>query len=249
MALNRQKFMNTYIDNVTMEEAIGHIEECIQRKKIGQVITPNVDQIVRMEWDDYFKKICDNCELLLVDGHPLMWIAKLYGKPFKEKICGSDLIPALCNIASKKGYSVFFLGAAPGIAAKAAEIMREQNLGLKIAGTYSPPLGFEKDPEELVRINKMLLESEADMLFVGMGVPKQDAFIYENMHKYEIPMSFSIGGTIDFIAGIQKRAPKWVNKIGFEWMYRLLHDPRRMFKRYIVDDMKIIRLYWKYRKV
>jgi len=249
MALNRQKFMNTYIDNVTMEEAIGHIEECIQKKKIGQVITPNVDQIVRMEWDDYFKKICDNCELLLVDGHPLIWIAKLYGKPFKEKICGSDLIPVLCNIASKKGYSVFFLGAAPGIAAKAAEIMRKQNLGLKIAGTYSPPLGFEKDPEELERINKMLLESEADMLFVGMGVPKQDAFIYENMYKYKIPMSFSIGGTIDFIAGIQKRAPKWVSKIGFEWMYRLLHDPRRMFKRYIVDDMKIIRLYWKYRKV
>ena len=238
MALNRQKFMNTYIDNVTMEEAIGHIEECIQKKKIGQVITPNVDQIVRMEWDDYFKKICDNCELLLVDGHPLIWIAKLYGKPFKEKICGSDLIPVLCNIASKKGYSVFFLGAAPGIAAKAAEIMRKQNLGLKIAGTYSPPLGFEKDPEELERINKMLLESEADMLFV-----------YENMYKYKIPMSFSIGGTIDFIAGIQKRAPKWVSKIGFEWMYRLLHDPRRMFKRYIVDDMKIIRLYWKYRKV
>lgn len=247
MALNRQKFMNTYIDNVTMDEAIDYIERCIQHRKVGQVITPNVDQIVRMEWDDYFKEICENCELLLVDGHPLMWIAKLYGKPFKEKICGSDLVPVLCDLASRKGYSVFFLGAAPGVAAKAAEIMQEQNPGLKIAGTYSPPMGFENNTEELERINGILLDSKSDMLFVGMGVPKQDIFIYENMNKYKIPVSFSVGGTIDFIAGKQKRAPKWVSGIGFEWLYRLIKNPKRMFKRYIIDDMKILKLIWKYR--
>lgn len=127
MGLNRQRFMNTYIDNVTMEEAIVHIEKCIQTKTIGQVITPNVDQIVRMEWDDSFRKICEESELLLVDGHPLMWIAKWYGKPFKEKICGSDLVPILCERAAEKGYSVFFLGAAPGVAAQAAENMQKNS--------------------------------------------------------------------------------------------------------------------------
>lgn len=248
MPLNRQKFMNSYIDNVTLDEAIKHIEDCIEQRKIGQVITPNVDQIVRMEWDEYFKTICDNCELLLVDGHPLMWIAKAYGKPFKQKIPGSDLVPILCEEAAKKGYKVFFLGAAEGVAAKAAEILKKRYPGLLVAGTYSPPIGFEKDKDELEKINNMLFESEADMLFVGMGVPKQDIFIYENMNKYKIPMSFSIGGTIDFIAGTQKRAPKWVSRIGFEWFYRLLKDPKRMFKRYIVDDFKIFGLVWKYRK-
>lgn len=247
MALNRIPFMNGYIDNVTLDEAIEYISTCIDERKIGHVITPNVDQIVRMEWDDYFKKICNESELLLVDGHPLMWIARLYGKPFKEKICGSDLVPLLCEVASKKGYSVFFLGAAPGVADKAARIMQEKYQGLKVAGTYSPPLGFDKNEEEIDKINRMLLDSNADMLFVGMGVPKQDIFIYENMHKYKIPMSFSIGGTIDFIAGVQKRAPRWIGKIGFEWFYRLCQDPKRMFKRYIIDDMKIIKLYWKYR--
>lgn len=247
MGLNRQRFMNTYIDNVTMEEAIVHIEKCIQTKTIGQVITPNVDQIVRMEWDDSFRKICEESELLLVDGHPLMWIAKWYGKPFKEKICGSDLVPILCERAAEKGYSVFFLGAAPGVAAQAAENMQKKIPTLKVAGTYSPPMGFEKDKIELEKINQMLLDSQADMLFVGMGVPKQDIFIYENMKKYKIPMSFSIGGTIDFIAGKQKRAPKWMNKIGLEWLYRLLQNPRRMFKRYMIDDMKILGLAWKYR--
>jgi N-acetylglucosaminyldiphosphoundecaprenol N-acetyl-beta-D-mannosaminyltransferase len=200
-----------------------------------------------MEWDENFRNICDQCELLLLDGHPLLWIAKAYGTPFKQKICGSDLVPQLCQLAAEKGYKVFFLGAAPGVAQIAAEKMQQTYPGLQVSGTYSPPVGFLDDPQELENINNMLLESGADLLFVGMGVPKQDIFIYENMAKYQIPMSFSIGGTIDFIAGVQKRAPKWMRRIGFEWLYRLFSDPKRMFKRYIVDDLKIIQLAVKYR--
>lgn len=248
MPLHRIKFMNSYIDNVTKKEAIEYIEECIRDRKIGQVITPNVDQIVRIEWDEYFKKICENCELLLVDGHPLMWIAKWYGRPFKEKITGSDLVPSLCEVAAKKGYSVFLLGAAPGVAEKAARKLEKKYHGLKVAGVYSPPIGFEKDKEEIKKINRILKESKADMLFVGIGVPKQDIFIYENMHEYQIPMSFSIGGTIDFIAGEQKRAPKWMSSHGLEWFYRFIHNPKRMFKRYFIDDVKIMKLIIKYRR-
>lgn len=247
MALNRVKFMNTYIDNVSKEEAIAHIEECIKERKISQIITPNVDQIVRIEKDAYFKEICDNAELLLVDGTPLMWIAKLYKKPFKEKICGSDLMPELCELAAQKGYKVFILGAAPGVADIAAQKLIEKNPELQVVGTYSPPIGFDKDEEELNKINNLLFDSRADMLFVGMGVPKQDIFVYQNKDKYQIPTSYSIGGTIDFIAGTQKRAPKWINKIGMEWLYRFFSNPKRMFKRYFVDDMKILKLACKYR--
>lgn len=248
MALNRMRFMNSYIDNVTKKEAIAHIEECINTRKIGHVITPNVDQIIRIESDKYFKKIYENAELLLTDGTPLVWISQWYKKPIKEKICGSDLVPDLCELAAQKGYSIFLLGAAEGVAAKAAENLKKNNSGLKVAGVYSPPYGFEKDKNEIDKINKMLFASNADMLFVGMGVPKQDIFIYENMNKYQIPMSFSIGATIDFEAGIQKRAPKWINRIGMEWLYRLVRDPKRMFKRYIINDMKIFKLAWRYRK-
>lgn len=248
MALNRMPFMNTYVDNVTEKEAINHIEECIKNRKIGHVITPNVDQIVRIENDPYFKEICDNAELLLVDGHPLMWIAKWYRRPIKEKICGSDLVPHLCKIAAEKGYRVFLLGAAEGVAAKAARILEEQYKGLIIAGTYSPPFGFENNEAELQKINTMLSDSQADLLFVGMGVPKQDRFIYENMYKYQIPMSFSIGATIDFIAGEQKRAPRWMTNHGLEWIYRIFQDPKRLAKRYIIDDSKIFKLAVKYKK-
>ena len=249
MALNRMRFMNTYVDNVTEEEAIRHIEECIKDRKIGFVVTPNVDQIVMMEKNLYFREICDNAELSVVDGHPLLWIAKWYKRPIKEKICGSDLMPHLCRIAAEKGYKIFLLGAAEGIAAKAADILKKQNPGLIIAGTYSPPFGFENDQAELDKINRILKESEADMLFVGMGAPKQSVFIYENMDKYQIPMSFCVGATIDFIAGEQTRAPRWMTDHGLEWLYRLFKEPKRMFKRYIVNDTKIIGLAWKYRKV
>lgn len=148
----------------------------------------------------------------------------------------------------QKKYKVFLLGAAEGVAAKAAVNLEKDYPGIIISGTYSPPLGFEKNVEELHKINLMLLNSRSDLLFVGMGVPKQDKFIYENMHKYQIPMSFSIGATIDFIAGEQKRAPRWMTDHGLEWLYRLFSDPKRMFKRYILDDMKIFGLAWKYRK-
>ena len=248
MALNRMRFMNSYIDNVTKEEAIAHIEECINTRKIGHIITPNVDQVIRIESDKYFKEIYENAELLLADGTPLVWISRWYKKPIKEKICGSDLVPDLCKLAAQKGYLIFLLGSAEGVAAKAAENLKKNNPGLRVAGVYSPPYGFDKDKNEIDKINKMLFNSKADMLFVGMGVPKQDIFIYENMNKYQIPMSFSIGATIDFEAGIQKRAPKWVNHIGMEWLYRLAHDPKRMFKRYIIDDMKIFKLAWRYKK-
>ena len=113
MALNRMRFMNTYVDNVTEEEAVRHIEECVKNRTIGFVVTPNVDQIVMMEKNLYFREICDNAELSVVDGHPLLWIAKWYKKPIKEKICGSDLMPHLCKIAAEKGYKAIFICGVP----------------------------------------------------------------------------------------------------------------------------------------
>lgn len=248
MPINRQRFMNTYVDNVTLNETIDYIENCIAERSINQIIALNVDIIVHLEWDNYFREICNKSDLLLVDGHPLLWAAKFYRQPIKEKICGSDLMPLLCSIAAQKGYSIFILGAAPGVAQTAKEKLSLQYPGLKIAGTYSPPLGFENDPDEIAHINNILSESKADILFVGFGAPKQEIFIYENKEKYNIPVSMSVGGTIDFIAGVQKRAPKWMSNIGLEWFYRLLCDPKRMFKRYIINDRKFFKLVWKYRK-
>ena len=141
----RIKFMNTEIDNLTMVETLNAIEALIKQNKNAYVVTPNVDHIVQLEAGGELHEVYKNADLILADGKPLLWIAKWYGTPIKEKISGSDLFPRLCEMAAKKGYKMFFLGAAEGVAAKAADNLMKRFNGLDVVGTYSPPYGFEKD--------------------------------------------------------------------------------------------------------
>ena len=163
----RQKFMNTEIDNLTMQEALETIDALIQENKNAYVVTPNVDHIVQLETNKELQDVYANASLILTDGKPLLWIAKWYGTPIKEKISGSDLFPLLCDMAAKKGYSMFFLGAAEGVAAKAADNLMNKYKGLKVIGTYSPPYGFENDSSEMNKIDAMIKKARPDILIVG----------------------------------------------------------------------------------
>ena len=154
----------------------------------------------------------------------------------------------LCERAAQRKYKIYLLGCAEGVAANAAKKLEEMYPGLQCVGTYSPPFGFEKDPVEMEKIITMLRESHADQLFVGMGSPKQDIFIYENMEKYQIPVSYSMGAAIDFIGGSVKRAPKWMSDIGLEWFHRMIQNPKRLVKRYLVDDRRILKYYREFKK-
>ena len=147
MPLNRIPFMNIHLDNITTDEALDYIDEWIASRRVGQIITPNCDQIVQVEKNPALKPIWDSAELLFADGHPLLWFARWYGTPLKEKINGSSFVPQLCARAAEKGYSVFLLGAGPGVADKAAENLKQTYPGIRIAGTFPPSYGFEKNPE------------------------------------------------------------------------------------------------------
>ena len=243
----RVPFMNTQIDNYTMEEAIDAIDRLICQDKNGYVVTPNIDHIVKLESDQLLQKVYADADIILTDGKPMIWMSRLYGTPIKEKVSGSDLFPNLCRLAAGKGYRVFLLGAAEGVAAKAALNLQNKFPGLIIAGTYSPPFGFEKDEKELQNILRIVTEAKPHILIVGLGCPKQEKFIYNYKDELNVPVSLGLGASIDFEAGILKRAPKWMADHGFEWFYRIVQDPKRMAKRYFVDDMKIIRLFFKYR--
>lgn len=239
--------MNTEIDNLTMDETIESIDELIQQNKNSYVVTPNVDHIVQLEKGGELVQVYKNADLILVDGKPLMWIAKLYGTPFKEKISGSDLFPRICKLAADKGYTMYLLGAAEGIAKKAAENLSIKYPGLRIVGTYSPPVGFENNKEELDKIKKQIKEVKPHILIVGLGCPKQELFILHHKDELEVPLSLGLGASIDFEAGNIKRAPKWMSNHGLEWLYRITQDPKRLAKRYLIDDMKIFKLAWKYK--
>ncbi len=243
----RMKFMNTEIDNLTMTETLQAIDQLIQESRSAYVVTPNVDHIVQLEMNKELRDAYANASLILTDGKPLLWIAKWYGTPIKEKISGSDLFPLLCDMAAKKGYKMFFLGAAEGVAAKAAENLSNRFKGLQVVGTYSPPFGFNKNPTELEKIKSMIKEAAPHILIVGLGCPKQEKFMYHHCGELGVPISFGLGASFDFEAGNKKRAPRWMADHGLEWLFRITQDPKRMAKRYLVDDMKIFGLALKYK--
>lgn len=245
--MEKQPLLNTYINNLTMPETIDKIEKMISSKNKSYVVAVNVDVIMKIENDPYLKEIVDNADMVLVDGKPLVWISKMYGRPLKAKISGSDLVPLLCDVAAQKGYSIFIIGGKDGIAEQAQKRLESKLPNIKIVGTYAPPMGFEKDEEELNKINSMISKAKPDLLIACFGCPKQEKWIYENINKYDAKVSICAGATVDFLAGNVKRAPRWMSEHGLEWFYRFLQEPKRMFKRYFVDDVKILKLIEKYR--
>lgn len=247
--MKKQPLLNTNINNVTMDEALLEIERMISNKQKSYVVAVNVDVVVKMETDEYLKSITDEAALTLVDGMPLLWIAKLYGAPVKEKISGSDIVPRLCEMSAQKGYSIFIIGGKKGIAEKAKSALESDMPGIKIVGTYAPPFGFEKSNDELAKINEMISRAHPDILIACFGCPKQEKWIYENYLNYDAKVSVCAGATVDFLAGNVSRAPKWMSECGLEWFYRFMQEPTRLFRRYFIDDMKIISLFFKYKHI
>lgn len=247
--MSRMRFMSIELDNLTMEEAICEMDQLIQQNEASYVVTPNVDHMVRLETDEEFKKSYEQANLVLTDGKPLIWISKLYKHPIKEKISGSDVLPEVCALAEQRGYTMYFLGAAEGVADRAAKNLIKKYPKLKIVGTYSPEYGFEKDKKKVKEVVALVREARPDILIMALGTPKQEKFIYQNRKELNVPLSLGLGASLDFEAGNVKRAPKWMSEAGLEWLYRIFQEPRRMFKRYFIDAVKIVPIIWKYRKI
>ena len=244
--MDKQILLNTYVNNLSMEEAVDFIRELLNKRRKSYTVAVNADVIMKIEKDSLLKEIADNADLTIVDGQPLVWISKLQKQPVKERISGSDLVPALCKMAAIEGYSIFIIGGKKGVAEKAKSNLESMYENIKVVGTYSPPLGFEKDQKELDHINSVINDANPDLLFACLGCPKQEKWIYSNYMKYNAIVSISAGATVDFLAGRVKRAPKWMSDHGLEWFYRFTQEPKRLFKRYFVDDIKILWLMFKY---
>lgn len=246
--LEKQRLLNTYVNNVTLDETLDEIDGFIRERKKSYIVAINVDVVMKMENDDYLRRISNEADMVLVDGKPLIWISKLYKRQIKEKVSGSDLVPQFCKRAADENYTIFIIGGKDGVAEQAKKKLEQKFPGIRIVGTYAPPLGFENDESELDKINQMITDAHPDLLIGCLGCPKQEKWIYENYMKYDATVSVCAGATVDFLAGNIKRAPRWMSDHGLEWFYRFLQEPKRMFKRYFVDDVKILRLIFKYRK-
>lgn len=225
------------IDDINMAEALERIEAFIKigraYQKGHQIATINADFVVKSLYDAEFRRILQETDMATADGMPLVWGARLLGVPLQGRVTGADMVPALAELAARRGYSIYFLGAAPGVAEQAVAILRQRHPTLRVAGISSPPAhAISSGDPALIDACRA---AKPDILLVAFGSPKQEKWIYSHAHLLNIPVMMGVGGTFDFIAGVTKRAPRWMQETGLEWLYRLACEPRRLWKRYATD--------------
>lgn len=230
---------------VSFDELCLYIDQRIADRVPGYIVTPNVDHVVRFHRDPAFRKAYEHAFLVLTDGMPILWTAWLLGRPVPEKLSGSDMVPRLSAYAADRGYSVFFFGASDGVAAEAASRMKGRYPNLSVAGVYSPPMGFEKDPAAVSEAIGRLRRAGADICFVALGSPKQEVWLCEHCNECGISVMIGVGAGLDFVSGRVRRAPRWMQYAGLEWIWRLVQEPRRLWHRYLVEDMYFFVLVWR----
>ena len=229
---DRISILNIKVDNITKNDLLKKFDK-------GVLVTPNVDHLMKLQHDRELYEIYQKAEYVTVDSQIVRLALKFLGTPVKEVITGSDFFPSFYNYHKENDkIKIFLLGAAPGVADKALKIINEK-VGRKIiVGACSPSFGFEKNKTECENIINIIGNTSANVLVVGVGAPKQEKWIYKYKNRLSnINIFLAIGATIDFEAGNIKRAPKIFQKLAIEWLYRLIKEPRRLWRRYIVEDL------------
>lgn len=198
------------------------------------VVTPNVQHIALLDKDPYLRRIYSDAAFVLPDGVSILLAGRVLGHRLPGRVAGVDMFQALCREAASRSLRVFLLGGCPGSADKAAVRLRALYPGLIVCGTCCPPLGFEKNPILQRAIELQIRTARPHFLFVALGAPKQEYWIYEHARQLGVPITMGIGGSFEMVGGVLRRAPLWLQRIGFEWLYRLAQEPRRLWKRYLI---------------
>jgi N-acetylglucosaminyldiphosphoundecaprenol N-acetyl-beta-D-mannosaminyltransferase len=238
----RVDVLGVAIDNLSMPDVLERIGEFVEEGRFTYAVTPNVDHLVKLRRDVRFRQIYAKADLVVADGVPLLWASRMLGAPLKERINGTDLFELTCELAARRGYSVYLLGGSPGAAQSACERLREKHPDLKIAGWCCPPHGFHEDEAQNESIRKDILRTGANILFVGLGAPKQENWMHSYAKRTGVAFAIGVGVSFSFVSGEIARAPVWMQRHGFEWLWRLINEPRRLWKRYLIDDIAFLGL-------
>ncbi len=236
----RTSILGVEINALTMAEAISAFQRLIARGTPSLALAANVDVCMKIQRDEELRKIFRSADLVFVDGTPMMWAARFLGCPFPERVSGSDFVPAFCTTAAREGHAVFLLGGAPGIAEAARRSLQYRYPGLRIVGAYGPPIGVDQEERGNTRIVKLVRQARPDVLFTAFGCPKQEKWLFRFRDELQVPISMGVGSTFDYLAGRLRRAPRWMQRAGIEWTYRLIQEPRRLWKRYLIEDLPFV---------
>lgn len=237
LPFKKNKVFNVPYTHISFDDALETIIS-LAKVKNGRkyVLTPNVQHVYLYHKNKRFRNSYDAAALSLVDGFPLVLTSKVLNNIEIEKVSGSDVFKTLLPRSIIENCKVFLLGGMPGIAEKAAKILCGENeIGKKII-CYSPSFGFEKAIVTNNEIVELINSAQPDILFLALGTPKGEIWVYENIHKINVGVAIQVGASFDYIAGAQKRAPKIIQTIGLEWFFRLINDPKRLWKRYLITN-------------
>jgi N-acetylglucosaminyldiphosphoundecaprenol N-acetyl-beta-D-mannosaminyltransferase len=237
------------IDLYSMHETVSLIQEWLLHSESSCkfVVTPNVDHIVKVQTDVGLRAAYKQAALVVTDGKPVVWAASLLDVNIPGTVPGSDLVPALFDAAeaAKTELTVFLLGAMPGVADRAKANIHAKWSMVKVVGTLSPDFGFDKSTSDSKSICEIVSASGAQLLVLGLGAPKQELWVTQYAPQISVKVALCVGATIDFLAGEKARAPMWMRKLGVEWLHRMLTEPKRLAKRYLVDAVVFPRLVFK----
>lgn len=218
-----RRILGVRVHDVTMGEALRIVEAFLARGQPSQICTVNPEFVMRARRDPAFFRTLENAGLNVPDGVGLLWAGRILKQPLRERVPGVELMEALAARAAERGWRVFLLGAAEGVADRAAAVLQARYPGLVVAGTFA---GSPR-PEDAPAILERLRKARPDLLFVAYGAPQQDLWIARYQLELGVPVAMGVGGAFDFIAGVVPRAPRWMREAGLEWLYRLIRQPWR----------------------
>jgi N-acetylglucosaminyldiphosphoundecaprenol N-acetyl-beta-D-mannosaminyltransferase len=230
----RADILGCAIDRLDMQDTLSAVEQAIAERRYTQHMAINAAKLVTMEGDERLREIVAGCELVNADGQSVVWASRLLRDPLPERVAGIDLMHALVELAEQRGYRVYFLGAKRDVLERALERLRERHPGLVIAGARD---GYFRDDDE-EQVCAEIRASRPDILFVAMSSPRKEYFLGAHGADLGAPFVMGVGGSIDVVAGVTRRAPLAWQRLGLEWLFRLLQEPRRMFRRYAVTNAR-----------
>lgn len=248
-SIGRVSLFGVQIDPVTMKEAVKTVIGWTEKSETACkfVITPNVDHIVQVQTNVALQLAYKEAALVVVDGRPVKWAANMLNVDIPETVPGSDLVPEIFQYVQSESIpiKVFLLGAMPGVADRAKTLISQQWPIVNVVGTLSPEFGFDKDEHASQKICEVVNASDADILVIGLGAPKQELWISKYASNLSVNAALCVGATIDFLAKEKPRAPIWMRKCGLEWLHRVISEPKRLAKRYTIDAIKFPQIVYK----
>lgn len=222
---------------ITEAQCVQHVMRELEDGHGGWIVTPNLDHMRRLVSNERYRELCAHADLIVADGMPLLWASRIQSTPLPERVAGSNLISSLSAAVAERKGRIFLLGGAPGTAEQAARVLARRHPDLVVCGIDNPHVGSEIDHETIERLGRRLRWSRPDLVFVALGSPKQEKLIKALRTEYRLAWMIGVGISFSFLAGRVKRAPRWMQRLGLEWVHRLGQEPLRLTRRYLIDGV------------